>query len=125
MRLWRREPGIGGDAEVQVTETWVRLVPRPLCAAAPDCLSCGMRARRNWTVEDVLALPGHGYELIDGQLFAGGFLVPDNDLDAFVPPPIVAPSLLHQRAVVELLQRISAYTALHGIGETLLVNNEG
>jgi Uma2 family endonuclease len=50
--------------------------------------------RRDWTVEQVRALPDDGrrYEVIDGELF--------------VTP---APSWLHQRAVIELLIHVRPY----------------
>ena len=58
-----------------------------------------------WTVEMVRALPddGNRYEVIDGELF--------------VTP---APSVFHQRAVVELLHLVDPYVKAHGIGETLI-----
>jgi len=58
-----------------------------------------------WTVEMVRALPddGNRYEVIDGELF--------------VTP---APSVLHQRAVRELLLLIEPYVRAHGIGEALM-----
>lgn len=51
-------------------------------------------SRRDWTVEEVHALPddGNRYEVIDGELF--------------VTP---APSEVHQDAVVELLVRVKPY----------------
>ena len=58
-----------------------------------------------WTVEMVRALPddGNRYEVIDGELF--------------VTP---APSVFHQRAVVELLYLVGPYVKAHGIGEALI-----
>ena len=58
-----------------------------------------------WTVDMVRALPddGNRYEVIDGELF--------------VTP---APSLVHQRAVVELLDIVRPYVKAHGIGEALI-----
>jgi len=58
-----------------------------------------------WTVEMVRALPDDGdrYEVIDGELF--------------VTP---APSITHQRAVVELLDVVRPYVRAHGIGEALV-----
>jgi Uma2 family endonuclease len=58
-----------------------------------------------WTVEMVHALPDDGkrYEVIDGELF--------------VTP---APSLVHQRAVRELLYVIGPYATAHGIGDALM-----
>ena len=57
-----------------------------------------------WTVEMVRALPddGNRYEVIDGELF--------------VTP---APSLIHQRAVAELLDILRPYVKAHRIGEAL------
>ena len=57
-----------------------------------------------WTVEMVRALPddGNRYEVIDGELF--------------VTP---SPSLVHQRAVFELLDHLRAYVKEHGAGEAL------
>ena len=59
----------------------------------------------DWTVDMVRALPDDGdrYEVIDGELF--------------VTP---APSLAHQRAVVELLDLVRPYVKAHGIGEALV-----
>ena len=58
-----------------------------------------------WTVEMVRALPddGNRYEVIDGELF--------------VTP---APNIVHQRAVVELLDLVRPYVKSHGIGEALV-----
>ena len=58
-----------------------------------------------WTVEMVRALPedSNRYEVIDGELF--------------VTP---APSLVHQRAVVELLDIVRPYVRSHRIGEALV-----
>ena len=58
-----------------------------------------------WTVEMVRALPddGNRYEVIDGELF--------------VTP---APSVFHQRAVVELLYLVGPYVKAHRIGEALI-----
>jgi Uma2 family endonuclease len=57
-----------------------------------------------WTVDMVRALPddGNRYEVIDGELF--------------VTP---SPSLVHQRAVFELLDLLRPYVKSHGIGEAL------
>ena len=59
----------------------------------------------DWTVDMVRALPddGNRYEVIDGELF--------------VTP---APSLVHQRAVVELLDIVRPYVRAHRIGEALV-----
>ena len=58
-----------------------------------------------WTVDMVRALPddGNRYEVIDGELF--------------VTP---APSLVHQRAVIELLDIVRPYAKAHGVGEALV-----
>ena len=58
-----------------------------------------------WTVEMVRALPddGNRYEVIDGELF--------------VTP---APSVFHQRAVLELVYLVGPYVKAHGIGEALI-----
>jgi Uma2 family endonuclease len=57
-----------------------------------------------WTVDMVRALPddGNRYEVIDGELL--------------VTP---APSLVHQRAVAELLDIVRPYTKAYRIGEAL------
>jgi Uma2 family endonuclease len=59
----------------------------------------------DWTVDMVRALPddGNRYEVIDGELF--------------VTP---APSLVHQRAVLELLDIVRPYVRVHRIGEALV-----
>ena len=61
--------------------------------------------RTEWTVEMVRALPddGNRYEVIDGELF--------------VTP---APSLVHQRAVLELALLVAPYVRAHRIGEALI-----
>ena len=58
-----------------------------------------------WTVDMVRALPddGNRYEVIDGELL--------------VTP---APSLVHQRAVVEMLDIVRPYVRVHRIGEALV-----
>ena len=58
-----------------------------------------------WTVDMVRALPddGNRYEVIDGELF--------------VTP---APSLLHQRAVLQLALLLDPYLRAHRIGEALI-----
>jgi len=58
-----------------------------------------------WSVERVRALrdDGNRYEVIDGELF--------------VTP---APGIVHQRAVVELLDLVRPYVKAHGIGEALV-----
>jgi Uma2 family endonuclease len=58
-----------------------------------------------WTVEMVRALPddGNRYEVIGGELF--------------VTP---SPSLVHQRAVIELLDIVRPYVKTHGVGEALV-----
>jgi Uma2 family endonuclease len=58
-----------------------------------------------WTVEMVRALPddGNRYEVIDGELF--------------VTP---APSVVHQRAVLELALLVAPYVRAHRIGEALI-----
>jgi Uma2 family endonuclease len=58
-----------------------------------------------WTVEMVRALPddGNRYEVIDGELL--------------VTP---APSVFHQRAVLELALLIAPYVRAHRIGEALI-----
>lgn len=83
-----------------------------------------MTPRNSWTVGEVRALPGYGYELIDGQLYAGGMIVPDNDLAAFTPPPPIAPSLLHQRVCAEFLEHIGRYAAEQRVGEAVPVDSE-
>jgi Uma2 family endonuclease len=57
-----------------------------------------------WTVDMVRALPddGNRYEIIDGELFVTS-----------------APSLLHQRAVAEMLDIVRPYVRAHRIGEAL------
>jgi Uma2 family endonuclease len=58
-----------------------------------------------WTVEMVRALPddGNRYEVIDGELF--------------VTP---APSVVHQRAVLELALLVAPYVRAHRIGEAII-----
>ena len=58
-----------------------------------------------WTVEMVSALPddGNRYEVIDGELFV-----------------TAAPSVAHQRAVLELALRIAPYVRAHHIGEAII-----
>jgi Uma2 family endonuclease len=58
-----------------------------------------------WTVEMVRALPddGNRYEVIDGELF--------------VTP---APSVFHQRAVLELAYLLGPYVKSHRVGEALI-----
>ena len=58
-----------------------------------------------WTVEMVRALPddGNRYEVIDGELF--------------VTP---SPSIVHQRAIIELLDFVRPYVKTHDIGEALV-----
>src|SRR5262249_19050756 len=58
-----------------------------------------------WTVEMVRALPddGNRYEVIDGELF--------------VTP---APSVVHQRAVLELACVVGPYLKAHRIGEVVI-----
>jgi Uma2 family endonuclease len=58
-----------------------------------------------WTVDMVRTLPddGNRYEVIDGELL--------------VTP---APSLVHQRAVVEMLDIVRPYVRVHSIGEALV-----
>ena len=58
-----------------------------------------------WTVEMVRALPddGNRYEVIDGELF--------------VTP---APSVVHQRAVLEFALLVAPYVRAHRIGELLI-----
>jgi Uma2 family endonuclease len=58
-----------------------------------------------WTVEMVRGLPddGNRYEVIDGELF--------------VTP---APSVAHQRAVLELALLVAPYVRAHRIGEALI-----
>ena len=61
---------------------------------------------RYWTVEDVWALPGEPgvrFEAVDGELL--------------VTP---APSLLHQRAVLEVATRLNALARGAGIGEAVI-----
>ena len=58
-----------------------------------------------WTVEMVRALPddGNRYEVIDGELFVTS-----------------APTLAHQRAVLELALLIAPYVRAHRIGEAII-----
>ena len=58
-----------------------------------------------WTVEMVRALPddGNRYEVIDGELF--------------VTP---APSVFHQRAVLQLAYLVGPYVEAHAVGEALI-----
>ncbi|HSQ33253.1 MAG TPA: Uma2 family endonuclease [Gemmatimonadaceae bacterium] len=58
-----------------------------------------------WTAELARALPddGNRYEVLDGELF--------------VTP---APARLHQRALLELYDRLKPYVSRHGLGELLL-----
>ena len=58
-----------------------------------------------WTAELARALPddGNRYEVLDGELF--------------VTP---TPALLHQRALLELYDRLKPYVITHGLGEVLL-----
>ena len=58
-----------------------------------------------WTVEMVRALPddGNRYEVIDGELF--------------VTP---APSVVHQRAVLELALVVAPYVRAHRVGEVII-----
>ena len=60
---------------------------------------------RRWTVDEVLAIPNDGKrrEVIDGELF--------------VSP---APTLIHQRVVGHLFERIHEYLRAHRVGELLL-----
>ncbi len=58
-----------------------------------------------WTVEMVRALPddGNRYEVIDGELY--------------VTP---APSLIHQRAVLQLAFELAPYLRQHAVGEVII-----
>jgi Uma2 family endonuclease len=64
-----------------------------------------MPVQGKWTAELARALPddGNRYEVLDGELF--------------VTP---APALLHQRALLELYDRLKPYVVAHGLGEALL-----
>ena len=60
---------------------------------------------KHWTIDKVRALPDdrNRYEIIDGELV--------------VTP---APSLLHQRAVLQLALRLAAYLEAERVGETII-----
>ena len=61
--------------------------------------------KRRWTVDDLQDLPDDGqrYEVIDGELF--------------VTP---APSLAHQRAILELARVLADYVRAEGIGDLII-----